>query len=225
MVERPDGPLTGLVVVERAGRLSVSACGFLLASLGARVIRVEQAADEATVASAPTALERLLIGGKTRVKADDFQWSEALSIARVVLLSGGDSDPLLGMLRATIDRLNDPAAPPSAARGHVPSSVVCCISAQGLGHPDLPEEATDALIQALGGLMAVTGEPEGEPEFARVPIGESSAAVIASISVVASLLSPQSLARPALSRWWVERCRVLLRSPRLLLLERLQPRR
>ena len=192
MIERTDGPLTGLVVVERAGRLSVSACGFLLASLGARVIRVEQAVDAAAVASASPALERLLIGGKTRVEASAFRWSEALSIARVVLLSAEDSDPLPGMLRATIDRLNDPAAPPSATGGHAPASVVCCISAQGLGHPDLPESATDALVQALGGLMAVTGRPEGEPEFARVPIGELSAAVIASISVAASLLSPQS---------------------------------
>ena len=138
MIERTDGPLTGLVVVERAGRLSVSACGFLLASLGARVIRVEQAVDAAAVASASPALERLLIGGKTRVEASGFRWSEALSIARVVLLSAEDSDPLPGMLRATIDRLNDPAAPPSATGGHAPASVVCCISAHGLGHPDRP---------------------------------------------------------------------------------------
>jgi crotonobetainyl-CoA:carnitine CoA-transferase CaiB-like acyl-CoA transferase len=186
------GPLAGLEVVERAGRLSVSACGFLLASLGARVLRVETPEDESAVATASEALQRLLIAGKTRVRARDFRWSDALSKARVVLLSSSASDPVLGMLRAAIDRSNDPSDTAEGTLDAGRSSVVCCLSAQGLGYPDFPENANDALLQALGGLMAVTGLPDGEPEYARVPVGELSAAAIATTAIVASLRARQS---------------------------------
>ena len=46
MIERTDGPLTGLVVVERAGRLSVSACK--LASVASRFFSALTAAGDDT---------------------------------------------------------------------------------------------------------------------------------------------------------------------------------
>jgi len=180
-------PLAGITMLERAGPLSVAACGHLLAYLGARVIRIEESDHAAHIPGMSPQLGRLHVHGKERIAVTphgaDAIWVERLAHADAVLL-----------------------APPRAAEaGHAtlsrlvaeqePKHVVCVFSLAGHEQPDLAPDASDALLQALGGLMAVTGQPGGPPEFARVPIAQLNAAVVATISICAALLKRKATGR------------------------------
>src|SRR5687768_14687585 len=108
------GPLRDVLVVERAGRLAVAACAHLLAALGARVVRVE---DAPHAPSGNGAIDRLERGGKeiVAVAAD-----ELLGAADVVLLEPIAAEDLGGSKwRAILD---------DEARG----AIVAVISAAGL---------------------------------------------------------------------------------------------
>ncbi len=178
-MEQAAGALAGLVVVERAGRIATAACASLLASLGARVVRAEPPAEQARYERASPAERRLRTGGKERVQlapeAVDETWRRLFAAADVVLydppLANDDDRPILQLLCA----------------GAAGDKVVCAISPAGLDGDDLPPAASDELVQAVGGLMAVTGEEGGRPEFSRVPVAELTAAVIAVTSILAAV--------------------------------------
>lgn len=177
MTER-QGPLAGVLVVERAGRLAVAACGHLLAALGARVVRIETAEDAIAASEAGSARRRLLHGGKNVLAfTGDAErlTGEWLAAADVVLL-----EPLAGESAAS-------SAWRSVGKEPLPHAVVCMVSPAGLGQTDLPPNASDALVQAACGLMAVTGESEERPDLARVPITELTGAVVALTAVLAAL--------------------------------------
>jgi len=174
------GPLDGVLVIERAGRLAVAACAHLLAALGARVVRVETAADARCAAEASAARKRLMRGGKeivslpvssTEAVRAVHEWLAAAEV--VVLEPAGGEDALSGAWRSAADE--------AAGR------VVCTISPAGLGQTDLLPDASDALVQAACGLMAVTGASEDEPEHVRVPVAELTGAVVGLTSVLAAL--------------------------------------
>jgi len=179
-------PLAGITVLERAGPLSVAACGHLLALLGARVIRIEDERQRARATSVPPQIARLHVHGKERLpvapKTADALWTEQLAHADVVLLA----PPLATEFDRAI--VSDLIAAPGPR-------VVCAFSLAGHDQPDLPTDASDPLLQALGGLMAVTGQPGGPPEFARVPVAQLNAAVVGTTSVCAALLKRRETGR------------------------------
>jgi crotonobetainyl-CoA:carnitine CoA-transferase CaiB-like acyl-CoA transferase len=172
------GTLEGLVVVERAGRLSTAATGNLLASLGARVLRVERA-EHADQLSACSLAERMLrAGGKERVAlpVDPAEfWRRCLAVADVFLVDPPlAADPDQAVVHEIL------AADPG-------DKVICVFSPAGLAGGDAWIDAPDALLQALGGSMAVTGYEGGPPEFARIPVAELNAAVIAASAILSAL--------------------------------------
>jgi crotonobetainyl-CoA:carnitine CoA-transferase CaiB-like acyl-CoA transferase len=173
--------LTGLVVVERAGRIAAAACGSLLASLGARVIRVELAAEAEALPQKSYAERVLRTGGKERVQLDpksgdfDKQWTRLFEAADVLVC-----DPPL-------PREADHKILSSLLAQDAGAKVVCAISPAGLNGTDLPLEAPDALVQAVSGVMAVTGGDDDRPEFVRVPVAQLTTAVIAVASILAAL--------------------------------------
>jgi len=68
-----------------------------------------------------------------------------------------------------------------------PEIIYCSIKgfAQGTQYEDHP--AYDIVIQAMGGAMSITGEKGGDPLPSKVPIGDISAGMFASQSVLAAL--------------------------------------
>lgn len=180
-MEETAGALAGLVVVERAGRIATAACASLLASLGARVIRAELPSEEPRLAHAPYAERRLRTGGKERVQLApdgrrlDAAWRRLYEAADVLLCDPPlPDDADFAILQSFLEAGSD-------------AKVVCAISPAGLNGEDLPLTAGDALVQAVGGLMAVTGAEGGRPEFSRAPIAELTTAVIAVTSIIAAL--------------------------------------
>ncbi len=156
--------LDGIVVVEKAGRLAASICGALLAELGATVIRVETENDN-------PACPALALPGKRRIRcplesvsAEEF-WKRLAAAADALVLPCGH-----GLQFDDADRL-----------------VMCTISAYGAQASDGTTDAPDWIIQAEGGIMAVTGAAGGPPESTRFPVFEVFAAINAATSILAAL--------------------------------------
>jgi len=180
-MDATPGALAGLVVVERAGRIATAACASLLASLGARVLRAELPEEEERLARMSFPERLLRTGGKERVQlapaSTDFEnnWHRLHAAADVILFDPPPpADPDYGVVQSLL----------AVGAG---AKVICAISPAGLHGDDLPVAAGDPLVQAVSGLMAVTGGQGGRPEFVRVPVAELSAAVIAVTAILAAL--------------------------------------
>jgi crotonobetainyl-CoA:carnitine CoA-transferase CaiB-like acyl-CoA transferase len=68
-----------------------------------------------------------------------------------------------------------------------PSLVYCSISAFGQQGPRSQEGGFDVTLQAIGGVMSVTGEPGGAPVKSGVPLTDFAAGLYAAFSIAASL--------------------------------------
>jgi crotonobetainyl-CoA:carnitine CoA-transferase CaiB-like acyl-CoA transferase len=68
-----------------------------------------------------------------------------------------------------------------------PSLVYCSISAFGQSGPRSQEGGFDLTMQALSGIMSVTGEPEGGPVKCGVPISDFGTALYAAFAIVSAL--------------------------------------
>jgi crotonobetainyl-CoA:carnitine CoA-transferase CaiB-like acyl-CoA transferase len=68
------------------------------------------------------------------------------------------------------------------------SGLVYC-SITGFGHtgPYAPRPGYDVLIQAMGGFMSVTGDPDGDPQKAGIPISDLMAGMYAGVAINAAL--------------------------------------
>jgi formyl-CoA transferase len=75
-----------------------------------------------------------------------------------------------------------------ALREKKPSLVYCSISAFGQEGPRAQEGGFDVTLQAIGGVMSVTGEPGGAPVKCGVPLTDFAAGLYAAFAVSSSLL-------------------------------------
>lgn len=179
------GPLEGVTVLDLTRVLSGPYCTMLLADMGARVIKIEQPGR----------------GDETRSWGPPFVAGESayfLSINRnkesVTLdFKQRQGRQLLDRLLERADVLVENFRPGTLARQGLdyaslrasrPDLVYCSISGFGHTGPRRDQPGYDAVIQAEGGLMAVTGEADGPPMRVGVAIAD----------LVAGLLGAQGIA-------------------------------
>ena len=171
-------PLQGIQVLELSPRLSVSACGFLLSELGAEVTVIGAQQTAFTVSqSLSQAEERIRHLGKTFVDLPPTDAHEFMKGFRVIIFSEDDfGDEKNTQISQYLPHL-------------LGDQILCSITDQGLGTQQFSGNSSDLFIQALSGLMAVSGLPAGRPEFLKIPISEMCAAVISTLSIVAAIYS------------------------------------
>jgi crotonobetainyl-CoA:carnitine CoA-transferase CaiB-like acyl-CoA transferase len=179
-------PLDGVRVVEFCQVAAGPFCGMLLADFGADVIKVEPPEGDAMRQWPPisdgfsenfASVNR----GKRSValdlkREDDREAARALVLAADVLVE--NSRP--GVM-ARLGLGWDWFAP------RKPSLVYCSISAFGQDGPRGNEGGFDLTIQAAAGVMSVTGEPDGPPVKAGVPLSDFGAGLYAAYSITALL--------------------------------------
>ncbi|MBK6424883.1 MAG: CoA transferase [Blastocatellia bacterium] len=68
-----------------------------------------------------------------------------------------------------------------------PGLVFCSITGFGSTGPRRDEPGYDFLIQAMGGLMAITGDPDGEPMKVGVAVADLFAGTLAAVAILAAL--------------------------------------
>ena len=69
-----------------------------------------------------------------------------------------------------------------------PKIITCSISGFGQEGPYRDRPAFDGVVQAMGGVMSVTGEPGGPPMYSGFPIGDVGGGYAAVVGVVTALL-------------------------------------
>jgi crotonobetainyl-CoA:carnitine CoA-transferase CaiB-like acyl-CoA transferase len=183
-------PLDGLLVVDLTRVLSGPYCTMLLADMGARVIKIEQPGK----------------GDDTRAWGPPFQGGESayfLSINRnkeslALDIKQPRGREFLERLLARADVLVENFRPGTMERlglGHAaiaprfPRLVYCSISGFGQSGPRREQPGYDAVMQAEGGLMSITGEADGPPYRLGVAISDIVTGMFAAQGITLALLA------------------------------------
>lgn len=85
---------------------------------------------------------------------------------------------------------------PSVSKDH-PEIVYCSISAYGQSGPRSREAGFDLTLQAMSGIMSVTGEPGGAPVKCGVPLSDFATGLYASYAIVTALYAARDTGKGA----------------------------
>jgi crotonobetainyl-CoA:carnitine CoA-transferase CaiB-like acyl-CoA transferase len=184
-----DKPLAGLKVVELARILAGPWAGQLLADLGAEVIKVERpgAGDDTRGWGPPFAADgsAAYFHGCNRGKASvaiDLESAEGQAAVRDLVR---DADVLIenfkvgGLARYGLDY--------AALAAVNPRLIYCSITGFGQDGPYAGRAGYDFIIQGMGGIMDLTGDPDGEPQKTGVAVADIFTGVYASTAILAAL--------------------------------------
>jgi crotonobetainyl-CoA:carnitine CoA-transferase CaiB-like acyl-CoA transferase len=189
-------PLDGLTVLDLTRVLSGPYCTMLLADMGARVIKVEQPGK----------------GDDTRAWGPPFLEGESayfLSINRnkesVTLdFKRPEGRALLDQLIARSDVLAENFRPGTLAKQGLdyaslketfPRLVYCSVSGFGQTGPRRNEPGYDAVMQGEGGLMSITGTPDGPPVRLGVAIADIVSGMFAAYGISMALFARERTGR------------------------------
>jgi CoA:oxalate CoA-transferase len=181
------GPLAGILVVDLTRILAGPYCTFLMAELGARVIKIEAPAvgDDARHYG-PFVKERSayfmsINRGKESIALDLKKESDRAILDRLL----AKADVIVENFRGgTMERLGYgwETLNPKYPR-------LIYVAASGFGHtgPDAQRPSYDMVVQGMGGIMSITGEPGRPPVRIGMSIGDIGAGLYAAIGVNAAL--------------------------------------
>ena len=184
----PLPPLHGLRVVEAARVLAGPFCGQLLADLGAEVIKVERpgSGDDTRGWGPPFHgdLSAYFLSCNRNKKSVtlDVQNAEGNDVLHRLLAV---SDVLIENFRS--DSVQKLGLDPAELLARHPRLVVCSISGFGRTGPNADAPGYDFAIQALTGLMGITGPPEGPPYKVGVAVADVLTGLYASTAILAAL--------------------------------------
>jgi len=199
------GPLAGLRVLELARILAGPWAGQVLADLGADVVKVERkGAGDDTRAWGPPFIEAAAGGnlgaayfhstnrGKRSIEVD-FESEDGQRIVRKLAKR---SDVLIenfkvgGLAKFGLDY--------KSLRKVNPKLVYCSVTGFGQTGPYAPRAGYDLMAQGMGGIMDITGTPEGEPTRVGVPVADIFTGVYSVIGIFAGLAQRQKTKRGCL---------------------------
>lgn len=195
MLDATKSPLEGVVVLDLSRILAGPTCTQLLGDLGADVIKVEQPGrgddtrrwgppfvKDAEGRDTSESTYSLCANRNKRSIAIDFATPEGAELVRRL---ADRADVLVENYRVgTLAKHGLDFA--SSSQRH-PGLVYCSISGFGQTGPRKDEPGYDVLIQAMGGIMSLTGEPEGMPMKVGVAIADVMCGMYASVGILAAL--------------------------------------
>ena len=182
-------PLAGYRVLELAHLIAGPVCGMSLADLGADVVKVEQPGE----GDASRVVYGAHYGDESAVflTVNRNKRSVALDLARPHGRAVLDrlvvrSDVLIEAYRGGVAERLGIDYPRLATIN--PRLVYCSLSAFGPEGPFRNRPGLDMLVQAMGGLMAVMGEPDRPPVLCGAPVLDTLGAFMAGQGILAALL-------------------------------------
>ena len=184
-------PLSGLVVIDLTHMLSGPFCTMLLADLGARTIKVEPPTGEGTralLAKDPKNSRHrmgayfLTLNRNKESAVIDLKKPEGRTLfydlvkhADIVVNNFGPGVPKrLGIDWETLSK-------------HNPRIITCSVTGFGETGPANARPAFDQIAQGMGGGMSITGQMNGEPTRAGIPIGDLGGGLFAALGVLAAV--------------------------------------
>jgi formyl-CoA transferase/CoA:oxalate CoA-transferase len=191
-----SGPLAGVTVLDLTRVLSGPYCTMLLADMGARVIKIERPGDgDETRAWGPP-----FAGGESAYFLGINRNKESVTLDFKRPEGRGIIDRLLGTCDVFIENFR-PGALARAGLDYAslcadhPRLVYASISGFGQTGPKRHQPGYDAVIQAEGGLMSVTGDPDGPPFRVGVAIADLVAGLLAAQGIVLALYARERTGR------------------------------
>ncbi len=199
------GPLTGLRVLELARILAGPWAGQLMADLGADVIKVERkgAGDDTRGWGPPfvpaadgSHLGAAYFHGANRGKRSielDFETAEG---QRLVKKLAARSDVLIENFK--VGGLKKFGLDYESMSKEFPRLIYCSVTGFGQTGPYASRAGYDLMAQGIGGFMSLTGEADGEPTRAGVPIADIMTGVYAVVGILAAIIERDKTGRGTL---------------------------
>jgi crotonobetainyl-CoA:carnitine CoA-transferase CaiB-like acyl-CoA transferase len=186
----PSGPLAGLRVFDLTRVLAGPTCVQMLGDLGADVIKIEKpGSGDDTRGFAPPVMpgtnESAYFVGVNRNKRSvtlDIAQPDGQKIARQLI---AQSDILVENFK--VGALAKYGLGYEQLRAEHPGLIYCSITGFGQTGPYAPRPGYDSLVQAMGGVMSLTGEPDGLPQKVGVPVADLFAGLYGCIGILAAL--------------------------------------
>ncbi|MBV9897687.1 MAG: CoA transferase [Chloroflexi bacterium] len=182
------GPLSGIRVIDLTRALAGPYCTLLLGDMGADVIKIELpgSGDETRQWGPPFVAGEssyfMSVNRNKRSVTLDLKSTAGVEALRRLTQS---SDVLVENFRpGTMDRLG---LGWDRARELNSSLVYCAISGFGQDGPRAKQPAYDGILQGMGGVQFLTGEPDGGPTRVGVPIADISAGMFGAYAVASAL--------------------------------------
>lgn len=184
----PSGPLAGLRVVEVGQLLAGPFCGQLLGDLGADIIKVED----------PLRGDPLRQWGRSLPKGESLWWAIVGRNKRSITLDLREEDgqELARRLIAEADILIENFRPGTMERWGLgyedlkeinPRLIMVRVSGFGQTGPYAGRAGYGAIGEAMGGLRYVVGDPSTPPSRVGISIGDTLAAMFATIGTLAAV--------------------------------------
>ena len=176
-------PLQGVKVIEFCQVAAGPFCGMLLADMGADVIKVEHPEGGDSLRQWPPLNQGFSenfasLNRNKRSIALNLKSEQDVKRARDLILS---ADVVIENNRpGVMKRLGLDYETLSALK---PALIYCSISAYGQSGPRSQEGGFDLTMQAMSGIMSVTGEPGGAPVKCGVPLSDFAAGLYAAFGV------------------------------------------
>jgi crotonobetainyl-CoA:carnitine CoA-transferase CaiB-like acyl-CoA transferase len=183
-----SGPLAGIRVLEVGHMLAGPYCGLLLADMGADVVKIEPPEGDISRRVSPhqigphNAYFASLNRSKRSVVLD---LSSAAGQAELGRLAAGAQALMTNLRPSAIRKLG---LTYEALRRHNERIVCVALTGFGLEGPHAENPAYDYVIQALTGVMALTGEPDAPPAKAGYSAVDNSAGMAAAMGLLARLV-------------------------------------
>lgn len=194
-----DGlPLQGIRVIDFTHHAAGPMCTMLLGDYGAEIIKVEPPGGEAFRTS-----------GTVRVKGEHVGF---LALNRnkksvVIDLKTADGRQQVEALIRTADVVVENFRPDTMARLGFPyvrlvelnpRIIYAAISAFGAKGPRSNKQGLDVVLQAMSGLMSITGEPERGPLPAGAPVADILSGVVGALGIVMAVVARNRTNQPQL---------------------------
>ena len=199
------GPVAGLRVLELARILAGPWAGQILADLGADVIKVERrGTGDDTRGWGPPFVEATDGGhlgaayfhatnrGKRSIELD----FEGEQDRRIVRKLAARSDVLIenfkvgGLAKFGLDY--------ASLSKENPRLIYCSVTGFGQTGPSATRAGYDLMAQGMGGIMDLTGTPDGEPQRAGVPVADIFTGIYSVIGILAALIERDRTGRGCL---------------------------
>lgn len=189
-----DKPLAGIRVVELARILAGPWCGQLLADLGAEVIKIERpgAGDDTRHWGPPfmtgpdgenldAAYYHSTNRGKTN-RAIDIATPGGQAEIRALVAEADvviENYKVGGLVKYGLDHASLTAINPRL--------ITCSITGFGQTGPYAHRAGYDFIIQGMGGIMSLTGEPDGAPQKSGIAYADIFTGVYSAVAILAAL--------------------------------------
>ncbi|MEM1004441.1 MAG: CaiB/BaiF CoA-transferase family protein, partial [Pseudomonadota bacterium] len=191
-----DGPLKGVKVLDLSRILAGPTCTQLLGDLGASVIKIENPATggDDTRQWGPPYVEDA-DGNRSDLSAY-FMAANRNKKSVALDITTSDGQAQIKRLAAQADILIENFKPGGLAKygldykhlsQDLPGLVYCSISGYGQTGPNSAKPGYDLMAQGFGGIMSLTGDPQGAPMKVGVGIADVMCGMYAAVGILAAL--------------------------------------